>query len=68
MDHPQVYYTSFGNSQTLHEMNYLLNLLATYSDSVPSQRAAVKVWLGEIGAQGDCPVRMPEVRIQGLAV
>ena len=68
MDHPQVYYTSFGNPYILHEMPHLPNLLAAYSDSPASQRAAVKVWLGEIAAQGDCPVRMPEVRIQGLPV
>lgn len=68
MDHPQVYYTSFGNPYVLHEMPHLPNLLAAYSDSPASQRAAVKVWLGEIGAQGDCPVRMPEVKIQGLPV
>lgn len=66
MDHPQVYYTSFGNPYVLHELPHLPNLLAAYSDSAPSQRAALKVWLGEIPAQGDCPVRLPEVKIQGL--
>ena len=68
MDHPLVYYTSFGNPYVLHELPHLPHLLAAYSDSAPSQRAAVKVWLGEIPAQGDCPVRQPEVRIQPLAV
>lgn len=67
MDHPQVCYTAFGNPYVLHEMPHLPNLLAAYSDSPASQRAAVKVWLGEIGAQGDCPVRLPEVKIQRLA-
>jgi len=68
IDHPQVYYTSFGNPYVLYEMPHLPNLLATYSDSPASQRAAVKVWLGEIAAQGDCPVRLPEVKIQPLPV
>ncbi|MEZ4684103.1 MAG: glycoside hydrolase family 3 N-terminal domain-containing protein [Caldilineaceae bacterium] len=67
IDHPQVRYTSFGNPYVLHEMPHLPNLLAAYSDSPASQRAAVKVWLGEIEAAGDCPVRLPEVKIQGLA-
>jgi len=68
IDHPQVYYTSFGNPYVLHEMPHLPNLLAAYGDSAVSQRAAVKVWLGEIAAQGDCPVRLPQVTIQPLAV
>ena len=67
IDHPQVYYTSFGNPYVLHEMPHLPNLLAAYSDSPASQRAAVKVWLGELAAQGDCPVRLPEVKIQPLS-
>ncbi|MEZ4662617.1 MAG: glycoside hydrolase family 3 N-terminal domain-containing protein [Caldilineaceae bacterium] len=65
MDHPHVCHTAFGNPYVLHEMPHLPNLLAAYSDSPASQRAAVKVWLGEIGATGDCPVRLPVVRIQG---
>ncbi len=68
MDHPQLCHTAFGNPYVLHELPHLPNLLAAYSDSPASQRAAVKVWLGEIAAQGDCPVRLPAVRIQGLAV
>ncbi|MEZ4707805.1 MAG: hypothetical protein R3A44_11390 [Caldilineaceae bacterium] len=68
MDHPRVYYTSVGNPYVLHEMPHLPNLLATYSDSAASQRAAVKVWLGEIEAAGDCPVQLPAVKIQELAI
>lgn len=66
MDHPQVYYTSFGNPYVLHEMPHLPNLLAAYGDSAVSQAAAVKVWLGEMAAQGNCPVRLPAVTIQPL--
>jgi beta-N-acetylhexosaminidase len=68
IDHPQVYYTSFGNPYILHEMPHLPNLVAAYGDSEVSQRAAVKVWLGEIEAQGDCPVRLPQVTIQAMKV
>ena len=67
MDHPRVCYTAFGNPYVLHELPHLPNLLVTYSETAVSQRAAVKVWLGEIGAAGDCPVKMPMVRIQPLA-
>ena len=67
IDHPQVYYTSFGNPYVLHEMPHLPNLLVAYGDSPVSQRAAVKVWLGEIEAQGDCPVRLPKITIQPLS-
>jgi len=66
MDHPRVRYTAFGNPYVLHELPHLPNLLATYSDSPASQRAAVKAWLGEIAVVGDCPVRLPAVKIQGL--
>jgi len=67
IDHPQVYYTTFGNPYVLHEMPHLPNLVAAYGDSEVSQRAAVKVWLGEIEAQGDCPVRLPKITIQSLS-
>ncbi|MFN8442612.1 MAG: glycoside hydrolase family 3 N-terminal domain-containing protein [Caldilineaceae bacterium] len=68
VEHPQVYYTSFGNPYVLHEMPHLPNLLAAYGDSAVSQRAAVKVWLGEIAAQGDCPVQLPKVKIHSLSI
>ncbi len=67
VDNPNVMITSFGNPYVLHEMPHLPNLLAAFGDSAVSQRAAVKVWLGEITAQGDCPVRMPKIAIQSLA-
>jgi beta-N-acetylhexosaminidase len=66
VDHPQVLVTSFGSPYVLHEMPHLPNLLAAYGDSEVSQRAAVRVWLGELEARGDCPVRLPEVTIQPL--
>jgi beta-N-acetylhexosaminidase len=66
MEHPQVLFTSFGNPYVLHEMPHLPNLLAAYGDSDVSQRAAAQVWLGEIEAQGDCPVNLPKITIQPL--
>lgn len=63
-DNPHVFYTSFGNPYVLHEMPHLPNLLAAYGNSAVSQRAAIRVWLGEIEAQGDCPVRLPQITIQ----
>ena len=65
-DFPHVLFTSFGNPYVLHEMPHIPNLLAAYGNSDVSQRAAVKVWLGEIDAQGDCPVSLPKIRIQAL--
>jgi beta-N-acetylhexosaminidase len=65
-DYPHVVFTSFGNPYVLHEMPHLPNLLAAYGNSPVSQRAAVKVWLGEIEAQGDCPVSLPKITIHAL--
>jgi hypothetical protein len=67
-DYPHVLFTSFGNPYVLHEMPHLPNLLAAYGNSDVSQRAAVKVWLGEIEAQGNRPVSLPEISIQPLRV
>jgi beta-N-acetylhexosaminidase len=65
-DHPQVAVTSFGNPYVLREMPHLPNLLAAYGNSPISQRAAVRVWLGEIAPVGDCPVSLPRVTIRPL--
>jgi beta-N-acetylhexosaminidase len=68
VDSPNVFFTSFGSPYVLHEMPHLPNLVAAYGDDDVSQRAAVKVWLGEIEAQGKCPVRLPKITIQPLPV
>jgi hypothetical protein len=65
-DYPHVCFTSFGNPYVLHEMPHLPNLLAAYGNSAVSQRAAVKVWLDEIEAQGNCPVSLPKITIRPL--
>lgn len=63
-EHPQVFYTSFGSPYLLYELPHIPNLIATYGGADVSQRAAVKVWLGEIEAQGVLPVTLPQVRIK----
>jgi beta-N-acetylhexosaminidase len=66
IEHPAVAYTAFGNPYVAYELPHVPNLLATYGGSDVSQRAAVKVWLGETEAQGTVPVRMPQVQIRPL--
>jgi beta-N-acetylhexosaminidase len=66
VEHPAVAYTAFGNPYVAYELPHVPNLLATYGGSDVSQRAAVKVWLGETEAQGTVPVRMPQVQIRPL--
>jgi beta-N-acetylhexosaminidase len=67
-DHPNVVYTAFGSPYVLYEVPHIPRLIATYGGSDVSQRAALKVWLGEMEAAGTLPVRMPEVKIRPLPV
>jgi beta-N-acetylhexosaminidase len=64
LTHPQVVYTAFGNPYIAYEAPNLPRLITTYGRSPVSQRAAVKVWLGEIEAHGTLPVQMPQVQIK----
>ena len=57
VDHPKVIFTSFGSPYHLYEMPHLPNMILTYGPTESSQRAAVKVWLGEMPGQGICPVK-----------
>lgn len=66
-EHAQVYYTTFGSPYLLHELPHIPNLMATYSGGDVSQRAAVKVWLGEMDAQGVLPVALPQIKIKPFA-
>lgn len=66
-EHPRVYYTTFGNPYLLYELPHLPNLLATYSGGDVSQRAAVKVWVGEMAAQGVLPVTLPKSKVKPFA-
>ena len=64
MEHQAVAYTTFGSPYVAYELPHVPNLIATYGGSDVSQRAAVKVWLGEIDALGRSPVRMPEIKVR----
>ena len=66
-EHPQVYYTSFGSPYLLYELPHISNLIVTYSGTPESQQAAVKVWLGEMEAQGILPVTLPQTQIKPFA-
>ncbi len=66
-EHPQVLYTGFGSPYLSFELPHVPTLAVTYGSGEAAQRAAVKFWLGEISPQGTLPVRLPAVRIQGLA-
>jgi beta-N-acetylhexosaminidase len=64
MEHPCVFYTAFGNPYLLYEMPHIPNLMLVFGTSAEQQRAAVRVWTGEIPPQGDLPVKLPTVRVQ----
>ena len=66
-EHPHVFYTTFGSPYLLYELPHIPNLIATYSGGDVSQRAAVRVWLGEIAAQGVLPVTLPRVQVKPFA-
>jgi beta-N-acetylhexosaminidase len=57
-EHPCVVFTSFGDPYKLYEMPSVPNMINVYGSSPCSQRAAVKVWLGEIPPQGKSPVEL----------
>ena len=57
-------FTSFGNPYVLYEQPHLSNLLLTYGPAPVSQRAAVKVWCGEMSPRGVCPVRLPRITVR----
>ncbi|MBI1294692.1 hypothetical protein GC175_07005 [bacterium] len=64
--HPQVAYTSFGSPYVGYELPAVPRLLAAYGDSTVSQQAAVRVWLGEIEANGALPVKERRVEIRAM--
>lgn len=58
IDHPCVVFTSFGDPYKLYELPFLRTYVNAYSSSHYSQRAFVKVLLGEIEAKGKSPVEL----------
>jgi len=65
-EHPQVIYTTFGNPYVLFEMPQVNSLIATFGTSEGSQRAAVKVWLGEMEARGIPPFTHPRISVNQI--
>ncbi|MBD3321298.1 MAG: hypothetical protein GF350_09410 [Chitinivibrionales bacterium] len=57
-DHPCVVFTCLCDPYKIYEMPYLPNCINAFSNTPPTQRAVVKVWLGEIEAAGKSPVRL----------
>lgn len=57
-EHPCVIFTSLGDPYKIYEMPYVPNMVNTYGSSPSSQRAVVKVWLGELAARGKTPVSL----------
>lgn len=66
--HPNVAYTAFGSPYVVHELPAVPRLLAAYGNSDCSQRATVKVWLGEIKPVGSLPVNLPKVEIKPFSI
>jgi len=56
--HPKVIMTSFGDPYKLYELPYVKTYVNTFSPTIESQEAAVKVLLGEIKPQGKNPVSL----------
>lgn len=65
-EHPQVVYTTFGNPYILFEIPQVNNLVATFGTSGESQRAAVRVWLGESETRGVPPFTQPKVAVRPI--
>lgn len=55
-DHPCVVFTSFGSPYHLRMFNTLPNYLNVHSSCADSQRAAVRMWFGEVTPTGTSPV------------
>ena len=56
-EHPCAVFTSFASPYHLQLFDALPNLLNAHSTSPDSQRAAVKVWFGELKAAAQSPVK-----------
>lgn len=56
--HPRVIFTSFADPYKLYELPFLKTYINTFSPTVESQKAFVRVILGEIEAKGKNPVAL----------
>ncbi len=54
--HEHVVFTSFGSPYLLYEQPHWPNFVVAYGPSVSAQRAAVRVWLGELEPTGKLPI------------
>lgn len=61
-------FTSFGSPYLLHEQPHWPNLLAMYSPSEASQRAAVGVWTGRVQPRGKLPVNLHHSALRNEAL
>ncbi len=57
--HEHVVFTSFGSPYLLYEQPHWPNFVVAYGPGAAAQRAAVKVWLGELAASGKLPITLP---------
>lgn len=58
VEDPKVVFTAFGDPFKIYDLPSLHSYIAAYSVREVSQRAAVRVWLGELKPEGTCPVDM----------
>lgn len=58
VEDPKVVFTAFGDPFKIYDLPSLHSYIAAYSVREVSQRAAVRVWLGELEPTGTCPVDM----------
>jgi beta-N-acetylhexosaminidase len=50
--------TSFGDPYKIYEIPYVRTMVNAYSPTPKAMESAVKVWFGELPAQGKCPVSL----------
>ncbi|MBD3422034.1 MAG: hypothetical protein GF398_18130 [Chitinivibrionales bacterium] len=57
-DHPCVVFTCLCDPYKIYEMPYLPNCINAFSNTPPTQRAIVRMWLGEEPARGKSPIKL----------
>ncbi|MDD5673626.1 MAG: glycoside hydrolase family 3 protein [Chitinivibrionales bacterium] len=64
--HPKVVFTSFGTPYVLYEFTSFPNMINAFGFNESTQKAAVKIWLGEIKPTGKSPVSLPGIFKRGI--